>query len=258
MICHFKKSLALASAVFAVLALQAGSASARPDGALRHLDCDIDQIARYDGGQWICSEDSSAATLCGSGEALTGDGVCESLALPQVTHPPKYVFLSSSFHNGRIKFSGNTDLNGIEAADAVCQDHAESSVLLPFGQYKAWLSDSSSSPNDSFFHSPGPYILVDGTLVAANYADLTSGSLAQPIDLNENGVQITPGQTFPNTWTNTDAGGNWIDSSPCDDWTSADIGSSAVVGNYTNTGSRWTDDTGLSCIDKIRLYCVQQ
>jgi hypothetical protein len=44
--------------------------------------------------------------------------------------------------------------------------------LARAGVYKAWLSDSQASPLTRFTHSTLPYIRVDGTQIAADWAGL--------------------------------------------------------------------------------------
>ena len=82
-------------------------------------------------------------------------------------------------------FRGN--LGGIAGADAHCQRLAENAGL--HGTYRAWLSDSQSSPaaDPSFFKSPNGYVRVDGVKVAATWDDLTDGALLAAIEVDENG-----------------------------------------------------------------------
>jgi len=46
------------------------------------LFCETDEIIRYSGTEWVCSEEviTNAETICGSNEVLTGDGTCISLS----------------------------------------------------------------------------------------------------------------------------------------------------------------------------------
>jgi hypothetical protein len=68
------------------------------------------------------------------------------------------------------------------------------------GTYQAWLSDSTGSPNTRFVRSTGPYRLVNGHTIAANFADLTDGILAAPISVTETLGGVGGGAT---TWTHT-------------------------------------------------------
>jgi len=64
---------------------------------------------------------------------LTG---CE----PIPPNPPKFAFVTT--------WEGDGNIGGLAAADAICQTEAEDAELP--GTYKAWLSDSSSSPSTRF------------------------------------------------------------------------------------------------------------
>ena len=46
---------------------------------------------------------------------------------------------------------------------------------------------STTSPDSRFSRGVGPYVLVDGTIVANNWSDLTSGTLRHAIDETETG-----------------------------------------------------------------------
>src|SRR5262249_27131858 len=111
--------------------------------------------------------------------------------------PPRRVFVTS------LTYTGN--LGGLAGADALCQARADAAALG--GTYKAWLADDSGSPATRFTHSTGEYVLVDGTVVAGNWADLTDGSTGHAIDKTEgNGTPPTTGSVCgpPNrrVWSN--------------------------------------------------------
>lgn len=57
------------------------------------------------------------------------------------------------------------------------------------GEYKAWLADTTaaSAPDQTFFRAPGGYRLVDGTVVADDWFDLTDGTLQHAISKDEFG-----------------------------------------------------------------------
>ncbi|MCA9879468.1 MAG: DUF1554 domain-containing protein, partial [Thermomicrobiales bacterium] len=162
---------------------------------------------------------------------------------------PCLVFLSSTPHQG--------NLGGVSGADAKCQA-AATAAKLP-GTYKAWLSDShsDSSPNIRFTRSAGPYQLVTGVTVAANWADLVDGNLAASINVTENGgVVVAVGEA---AWTNTRADGSRLDSpSHCDNWQSNAGGTSGRVGIVIRTDHVWTDASTVSCENHAPLYCFQQ
>ena len=91
-------------------------------------------------------------------------------------------------------------LGGTTAADAFCQTAANAAQLG--GTWRAWLSDNASSPSTRFVHSTVPYRLLDGSLVANNWNSLTSGTIAHPIDIFEDGTPVPP-SVVHEVWTGT-------------------------------------------------------
>ncbi len=84
-------------------------------------------------------------------------------------------FLTSTTQDG--------DLGGLSGADATCQSLATSAGLP--GTYRAWLSDDAQSPSTRFSRSSGPYQLLNGVTIANSWTDLTDGTLAASIALDE-------------------------------------------------------------------------
>jgi len=165
------------------------------------------------------------------------------------------VFVTSTTHNG--------NLGGISGADAICQGLAGAAGLN--GTYYAWLShanDTSSSPLARFTQSTYPYVLVDGSQVAANWTDLTDGTLDTGITLDETGGALSPGQPV---WSATDADGDFSMTQSfltCSDWT-ADTSESGlpqgVLGLIGQTDSSWTNSLlTAECHNTFHLYCFQQ
>jgi len=116
------------------------------------------------------------------------------------------------------------------------------------------MSDSSTSPATRFVQSEVPYVLVNGTLIANNWADLIDGQLAAPIDVDEHGTPAVATEV----WTGTYADGTaTVDT--CNDWTSTDTTVYAQQGVTDHVDAGWTImylqfcDRGL-----IRLMCFQQ
>src|SRR5262249_23852873 len=90
-----------------------------------------------------------------------------------VAMPPngKLVFVSSTTYTG--------NLGGLSGADAKCQSLATSAGHT--GTFKAWLSDDLVDAKSRLTHAMMPYVLVDGTIVATGFNDLTSGTLRHAI-----------------------------------------------------------------------------
>jgi hypothetical protein len=154
------------------------------------------------------------------------------------------VFVTSTTHQGNF--------GGLTAADAICQQRAQAANLP--GTYKAWLSDSTSSPDTRFVKSPGPYHLVNGTKVADNYADLTDNSLAAVIDHTEFGQAVS---TPMECWTFTDSdGSDFGGTDHCSNWTSTS--GEGHYGMTITTSHNWTNWNSDLCSKDHRLYCFQQ
>jgi hypothetical protein len=159
------------------------------------------------------------------------------------------VFVSSTEQTG--------DLGGLAGADAICQRLAQA-ARLP-GTYRAWISTGSASPATRFARSTAPYTLVDGTVIAANWDDLTSGGLRHAIDQAETGSAANLGDTV---WSNTLPDGTPAGSTPeahCGNWTAAGGGDDGHVGIPFSTEEDWTyTHTRMYCVFPQRLYCFQQ
>jgi hypothetical protein len=149
------------------------------------------------------------------------------------------------------------------------------------GTYKAWISTGNVDARQRLSHSTTPYALVDGTVVAKDWTQLTSGSLQHAIDQNESGrapsvgtgcnspAPAQLGSTSVPVWTNTFGNGTY-DSSllDCAEW-SLDVPIQyigAVWGDATQTDETWTKacvafptDAGPSpCSETAALYCIEQ
>lgn len=173
---------------------------------------------------------------------------------------PKTVFVTSTVYSG--------DLGGLAGADAKCQARAMAAGLD--GKYRAWLSDSTTSAASRLSHATVPYVLVNGTIIAMNWTELTSGSLRAPIGLTEF-VESPPTVTHPQwcdrtiVWTNTRDDGHLPEKNyACRDWTDGTTSASRNqkgVWGRTQSESRWsmgcdTDEVG--CNATLPLFCIEQ
>ncbi len=160
-------------------------------------------------------------------------------------HYTNRAFVTSS------KYSAS--LGGVEGANSICQTHADDAGLG--GTWVAWLSDSSGSPADNFTHSLYNYTLVDGTVIASNWDELTDGALDSLIGLDENGDTRTG-----YVWTGTTTAGEAV-SNTCSDWTSTSYTGKVGSANDDSNGTKpqwWTTRGNLSCGSTARLYCFEQ
>lgn len=165
------------------------------------------------------------------------------------TEGPKTVFLSSTSHDG--------DMGGLAGADSICQGLADAAGLG--GTYKAWLSDHVTDVASRFYQSTQQYRLIDGTKVADNWADLTDGTLDNPIDLIE--INTRPSTNLSRVWASTQTNGTRY--TPfhdfCDNtWISNSSSFDGDFGLHDRVNSSWTRSNNTSCNNQYRLYCFEQ
>lgn len=143
---------------------------------------------------------------------------------------------------------------GVSGADALCQSHADGAGLG--GTWLSWVSDSTEgSPAENFTQSPYKYTLVDGTVIAADWDDLTDGELDALIGLDENGDARTG-----YVWTGTTTAGVAV-SNVCSDWTSTSYTGKVGSANDDNDGASpqwWSTRGNQSCGSQGRLFCFEQ
>jgi hypothetical protein len=186
--------------------------------------------------------DESMAASEGDGAASDSPADAPTEAAPPAPHT---LFVSSQLYDG--------NLGGPSGADSKCQALAVAAGLA--GTYKAWLSDSTASASYRLTHSKGPYVLVDGTVVAQCWNQLVSGGdLLHAIDKTESDAGSDAA-----VWTDTDPSGNLPSvSGDCSAWTDNTIPVDGVTGLAGST-SDWTQQAYYSdCFATAALYCVQQ
>lgn len=156
----------------------------------------------------------------------------------------KRIFVTSTSYQG--------NLGGAAGADLACQGRAIAAGLG--GTWKAWLSTSVSSPATSFTHTAAPYVRVDGTVIAADWTALTSGSLMTGVVLDEFGTYAGPSEV----WTSTSTAGTYTGGG-CTDFTSnSSAAPYAYQGISDRNSSAWTTVYLNFCDRWARLYCVEQ
>ena len=156
------------------------------------------------------------------------------------------VFVTSRVYDG--------DLAGVLSPDEECMQLAAAVGIE--GNYKAWISDGlGNSPDTTFEKATIPYALLDGTIIANNYTDLTDGTLQHAIDMDEYGNSVIATKM----WTGTLADGTVdLDSNHCDNWTSYSESLTGLVGWKESTSSQWSDWYAERCDLAGGLYCVEQ
>lgn len=203
-----------------------------------------------------CGEEAVAPSSAGDAGAA-GDAGGEAGAVG------KRVFLSSAVYTA--------NLGGAAGADVKCQGLADAAKLG--GTYRAWISDATSSPSTRFTKS-GPYTLVDGTLVATDWAELVTGKLRHAIDLTEsrgakpsgsgNFCTASTPQPF-GAWSSTQADGTRASYDSCAGFTNGTLTYSTqiIFGDPRSTGSAWTASSCLNagpsyCSKQAPIYCFEQ
>jgi hypothetical protein len=157
----------------------------------------------------------------------------------------KRVFVSS------VTYDGN--LGGLAGADALCAQLASDAGLS--GAYLAWLSDGVDSPDTRFSKAGSPIVLVDGTtIVAADWIDLTNGTLQTSIGMTELGG-TNPGVVFSNVMTDGTTKSTNGGASHCNGWLDSSVNYRA--GSTVHVGAGWTDLINNACA-LGRLYCFEQ
>jgi hypothetical protein len=175
---------------------------------------------------------------------------------PPPLGPHKVAFVTSALYQGGY-------LGGLDGADAACGKLADAAGLT--GTFKAWLSSSTIAAADRLTHSTDPYLLVDGTRVADDWADLTHAQLRSSINVDENGT------TLPDpvdlmlggpVWTGTEFDGvPYTTPVPtagenCNGWT--DLHAYGLAGDRMMTTEQWSIRIGLPCTFQAALYCLEQ
>jgi hypothetical protein len=179
---------------------------------------------------------------------------------PDVAAPPPTacglglarVFVTSSMYDG--------DFGGVAGADADCAASATAQDIG--GEWRAWMSDSSTPAVAHIYASTGGYVLLDGTVVASSFAALLSGSLAHAIDLTE--LNAPPPDGYTEVWTGIDVTGEMANGGYCSyysggDWSSdSSEASTPLVGHLDASDSTWTAAYLQLCNrTDVRLYCFE-
>jgi hypothetical protein len=187
-------------------------------------------------------------------DAVVNTGACSgpvdcgatSACVANMCAPAQRVFISATAIN-------NAAFGGLSAGDNLCQSYADAAQLG--GTWKAWLSSGMLHAQSRLVHSTLPYRRLDGVLIANDWTALTSGTLVNPIDVDE---QLAP---WPGTevWTGTNAAGLKT-TATCSDWTNGtNLGTVATVGSSSATDATWSSVYLQFCDrNNVHLYCVEQ
>lgn len=198
---------------------------------------ELDQQPPGDQTSPICQNVSSAGATC-------NPNTPSPTPTPTPLPPGSYfrVFITSSTTKGNF--------GGLTQADNICQTRANTAGIG--GTWKAWLSDSTTSASLRLHHATVPYKLVNGTIIANNWTDLTDGSIQNKINIDENG-NAKSSTNYVLTGTNTDGSSTRKN---CSSWTTTT--SIATEGRSNSSSASWTNDGNYNCTYKDFLYCFEQ
>jgi len=219
----------------------------------------------------MCAFDESACYACGDGTVDPGEACDGSAAghtcLVETGLPNGSITCSASCTLDTSDCSGtpsrtvfitagqySANFGGALGADDICQDAADDAGLG--GTFRAWVSDSATTPLDRFDHEGGAYQLLNGTVIANDWDDLVDGNIAAAIGITELGSAINPATTT--VATATDANGDRQEfNGDCLDWSTNSMNQTAGIGNEENTVS-WSSSGAVFCNTPMSLYCFEQ
>jgi hypothetical protein len=166
---------------------------------------------------------------------------------------PRRVFVSSGVENYDA-----LQIGGLAGADGHCSQLATNAGLG--GTWKAWMSSSTSAVSARFTTGGGPFELLNGTVVAADWKTLTSGTLQAPINRDENDVAL-PSVEY--VWTGTTPQGDAVSGDNCNDWWGPSDGGFGGYFSYGRTDvvdAGWSQQsqTGTCASGETYLYCFEQ
>ena len=205
------------------------------------------------------NDDNSDACLSSCFAATCGDGVlhegveeCDDGNLDPDDGCNAACLVDRVVFATKEQFSGG-ELMGVDGADAHCQAEAELHDLATPERFRAWISDSKSSPATRFATRNARYVLVDGSVIADDWDDLTDGQLSHPIDRFADGDPANEP-----VWTSTQATGEAIESDDfCGDW-SLSGETNGRLGATQATDFWWTNRPNPAfCFESLSLFCFR-
>lgn len=202
---------------------------------------------------WSC-DDGGCTSTCGDGITV-GNECCDDGNTEDGDNCPgncqltqRQVFVTTEVYDGN-------DFFGVSGADSVCQARASDAGLDGF--FRAWISDAKNPVAMRFASTPGcevPYRLVDGTQIASDWDDLTDGSLAAPINVDEAGGA---GTNTSSVWTGTSIDGTAAPDT-CNGWQTSSSSVQGERGSWSSFNFGWTASFDANCNQDAHLYCFEQ
>jgi hypothetical protein len=172
--------------------------------------------------------------------------------LASLPHAHKRAFITSQAYTGKLgdaaQAGGNT---GIAAGDAICRSLAQAANLDDASSYKVYLSDGAAP--SAHFQNDGPWERLDGVVFAQSFAQIQSGYVRAPLNVEETGIYFR-GQ-FVYGWSGILPAGT-PGFQNCLAWTSTD--SSGWAGKLDAVGPGWPTayPDPADCGTRQRLFCL--
>jgi hypothetical protein len=202
-------------------------------------------------------EPTADPSVCGDG-VIAGDEECdapedrEEVTCTMDCARPRLAFLTSE------TFSGE-DIKGLEGADTRCRLAAADAGRPDYLNFKAILSDSTTSAAERLHHGRGPYRLINGLQIARDFDALMNEPLENFFDTTELGTD-----GYNGAWTGTAPGGEAVaGSGHCEDWHSGSLQVQGSWGSPTELDGQWLEVANelvnpSGCVDSLALYCLEQ
>ncbi|MBL8949600.1 MAG: hypothetical protein JNK82_02410 [Myxococcaceae bacterium] len=143
---------------------------------------------------------------------------------------------------------------GADAGDGICESAAAGRIPAPRGPFQAWLGSGTSTPATRWAtRFDGGYVRLDGVTVADSFADLSDGSLDNPLNVTEVGTTMQG-----EAWTGLTSTGS--SAANCANWTNGtNMAPFGNVGVSNQVDQRWTAVFLQECSrTNVRLYCFEQ
>ena len=147
-------------------------------------------------------------------------------------------------------------LGGVVGADQKCQAAGDAVTALSGKTWKAWISETGSSPLDRFTKD-GKFVRMDSVQVAGSFDRLFDPYYTQldaPIALDESGVRVTAEAWGATQFDGTPYGSTY----DCAEWTDGTAGASGLTGLSSATSSSWEVGASRTCDQPQHLYCFEQ
>ena len=200
-------------------------------------DCDDSQVG-YGVGDW--AHCGACGNSCGSNHACV-EGACVDA---------RRVFMTSTIHRA--------DFGGLAQGDAICQARATEAGLG--GTFMALLvAPGPGKGLDRLEHPEVPFVRLDGVTIADGWGDLVDGSIAVPLNLDEqrksSGGWAWTGLWKPENLISSCAG--WTSTSECNGQNVKDseCGGGGVVDAIDTL---WDGEFVYHCSSEHHLYCIEQ